>query len=160
MQTQITGLNDEGVTVGFWSTMNNASMVNDNFGFFSVGGRSYSVNFPTGNNASPPVDQLLGVSNHDVAVGFYTNAQGNNRGYEYNIPQPQLHPRPAARRPGRDRGPEPDRRGHQQRRRRGLLLRQDLLADRSLPPAARWPVHHASGHRSIDDPGLRRQRPR
>ena len=85
VQTQVTGLNDEGVTVGFWSKMNNASMVNDNFGFFSVGGRFYSVNFPTGNNASPPVDQLLGVNNHDVAVGFYTNAQGSNRGYEYNI---------------------------------------------------------------------------
>ena len=85
VQTQVTGLNDRGVTVGFWSTMNNANQVNDNFGFFSVGGRFYSVNFPTGNNASPPVDQLLGVNDHDVAVGFYTNAQGNNRGYEYNI---------------------------------------------------------------------------
>ncbi len=85
VQTQVTGLNDDGVTVGFWSKMNNANMVNDNIGFFSVGGRFYSVNFPTGNNASPPVDQLLGVNDHDVAVGFYTNAQGNNRGYEYNI---------------------------------------------------------------------------
>jgi hypothetical protein len=85
VQTQVTGLNDDGVTVGFWSTMNNASMVNDNFGFFSVGGRFYSVNFPAGNNASPPVDQLLGVNDHDVAVGFYTNAQGSNRGYEYDI---------------------------------------------------------------------------
>jgi hypothetical protein len=85
VQTQVTGLNDHGVTVGFWSKMNTASMANDNFGFFSVGGKFYSVNFPTGNNASPPVDQLLGVNDHDVAVGFYTNAQGNNRGYEYNI---------------------------------------------------------------------------
>jgi hypothetical protein len=85
VQTQVTGLNDRGVTVGFWSKMNNANQVNDNFGFFSVGGRFYSVNFPTGNNASPPVDQLLGVNDHDVAVGFYTNAQGNNRGYEYDI---------------------------------------------------------------------------
>jgi len=85
VQTQVTGLNDNGVTVGFWSNMNTASMVNDNFGFFSVGGRFYSVNFPTGDNASPPVDQLLGVNDHDVAVGFYTNAQGSNRGYEYNI---------------------------------------------------------------------------
>ena len=85
MQTQVTGLNDRGVTVGFWSTMNNANMVNDNFGFFSVGGRFYSVNFPTGDNASPQVDQLLGVNDHDVAVGFYTNGQGSNRGYEYDI---------------------------------------------------------------------------
>ena len=85
VQTQVTGLNDEGVTVGFWSKMNNASQVNDNFGFFSVGGRFYSVNFPTGDNASPPVDQLLGVNDHDVAVGFYTNGQGSNRGYTYSI---------------------------------------------------------------------------
>ena len=43
------------------------------------------MNFPTGDNASPQVDQLLGVNDHDVAVGFYTNGQGSNRGYEYNI---------------------------------------------------------------------------
>ena len=43
------------------------------------------MNFPTGDNASPQVDQLLGVNDHDVAVGFYTNGQGSNRGYTYNI---------------------------------------------------------------------------
>jgi hypothetical protein len=85
VQTQVTGLNNEGVTVGFWSTMNTASMTNDNFGFYSVHGSFHNVNFPTGDNASPQVDQLLGVNDHDVAVGFYTNAQGSNRGYEYNI---------------------------------------------------------------------------
>jgi hypothetical protein len=31
-------------------------------------------------NAVPPVDQLLGVNNHDVAVGFYTDANGNTDG--------------------------------------------------------------------------------
>ena len=72
-------------TAGFWSTQNTASMTNNNFGFYSADGRYYNVNFPTGNNASPQVDQLLGVNDHDVAVGFYTNAQGNNRGYTYNI---------------------------------------------------------------------------
>jgi hypothetical protein len=85
VQTQVTGLNDNGITVGFWSTMNNANMVNDNFGFYAVDGRFHSVNFPTGDNASPQVDQLLGVNDHDIAVGFYTNGQGSNRGYEYNI---------------------------------------------------------------------------
>jgi len=84
-QTQVTGLNDLGVTVGFWSTQNNASMVNNNFGFYRIYGHYYNVNFPTGNNASPQVDQLLGVNDHDIAVGFYTNAQGNNRGYTYDI---------------------------------------------------------------------------
>jgi hypothetical protein len=85
VQTQVTGLNDEGVTVGFWSTMNTANNTNNNFGFYAWHGSFHSVNFPTGDNASPQVDQLLGVNNHDVAVGFYTNGQGSNRGYEYNI---------------------------------------------------------------------------
>ncbi len=85
VQTQVTGLNDRGVTVGFWSNSNNASQVNANFGFYAVGASFHTVNFPTGDNASPQVDQLLGVNDHDVAVGFYTNGQGSNRGYEYNI---------------------------------------------------------------------------
>jgi len=84
-QTQVTGLNDNGITVGFWSNQNMASMMNDNFGFYQVGGQFHTVNFPTTNNASPQVDQLLGVNDHDIAVGFYANAQGNNRGYTYNI---------------------------------------------------------------------------
>ena len=85
VQTQVTGLNDRGVTVGFWSSMNNANQVNDNQGFYAAGGRFHTVDFPTGDNASPIVDQLLGVNDHDVAVGFYTNGQGSNRGYTYDI---------------------------------------------------------------------------
>ena len=84
-QTQVTGLNDHGVTVGFWSTQNTASMTNNNFGFYAAGGRFFPVNFPTGDNAKPPVNQLLGVNNNGIAVGFYTNGGGSNRGYEFNI---------------------------------------------------------------------------
>ncbi len=85
VQTQVTGLNNRGVTVGFWSSMNNANMVNDNFGFVDVEGHFRNADFPTGNPASPPVDQLLGVNDNDIAVGFYTDGNGNNHGYEYNI---------------------------------------------------------------------------
>jgi hypothetical protein len=60
-------------------------MANANFGFYSVNGRSFTVNFQTGTPASPPVDQLLGVNDHNVAVGFFTNASGLNRGYTYDI---------------------------------------------------------------------------
>jgi hypothetical protein len=85
VQTQVTGLNDRGDTVGFWSSMNNANQVNDNFGFYVKNGIPHSVQFPTGNNATPPVNQLLGINNHEVAVGFYVNAQGSFRGYTYDI---------------------------------------------------------------------------
>ncbi len=85
VQTQVTGLNNRGVTVGFWSDMNNASQMNDNFGFYAVRGHFHRVNFPTMHNAKPPVNQLLGVNDANIAVGFYTDANGNNHGYRYNI---------------------------------------------------------------------------
>jgi Cu/Zn superoxide dismutase len=85
VQTQVTGLNNSGVTVGFFSGQNNASQMNDNAGFYQRHGRFTEVNFPTSNNASPPVDQLLGVNDHDLAVGFYTDAIGVNHGYTYDI---------------------------------------------------------------------------
>src|SRR5580704_6794810 len=85
VQTQVTGLNNEGVTVGCWSSMNNANMVNDNHGFVDVDGHFRTADFPTGSPAAPPVDQLLRVNDQDIAVGFYTDANGTNHGYEYNI---------------------------------------------------------------------------
>jgi hypothetical protein len=86
VQTQVTGLNDNGVTVGFWSGMNTANMTNNNFGFYSINGQGFhNVNFPTTNNANPPVNQLLGVNDHNTAVGSYTDAKGTNHGYLYSI---------------------------------------------------------------------------
>jgi hypothetical protein len=85
LQTQVTGLNDRDVIVGFWSTQDTASMTNNNFGFYWLDGRFHNVNFPVDDNASPPVNQLLGVNNSGIAVGFYANNGGLNRGYEYDI---------------------------------------------------------------------------
>jgi hypothetical protein len=84
VQTQVTGLNDQGVTVGFWSSMNTASMVNDNFGFWERNGKFHSANFPTGLMGDQTVDQLLGVNDAGVAVGFWTDANGNTHGYTVN----------------------------------------------------------------------------
>ena len=58
-QTQVTGLNDRGVTVGFWSSTNNGGG-DDNRAFVSVHGYFINGDFPTNTPASPPVDQLLG----------------------------------------------------------------------------------------------------
>jgi probable HAF family extracellular repeat protein len=85
-QTQVTGLNDTGITVGFFSTMNAADPANDNnIGFWRAGGRYHAVSFPTRNNAKPPVNQLLGVNDTGTAVGFYNDAKGNAHGYAYNL---------------------------------------------------------------------------
>ena len=62
IQTQVIGINDAGVSVGFWSTQNTKSQTNNNFGFYESQGQFHSVNFPTRNMASPPVNQLLGVT--------------------------------------------------------------------------------------------------
>jgi hypothetical protein len=86
-QTQVTGLNNGDIQVGFYSTMNTKSGNNNNFGFYSINGKHFhKVNFPTKNPASPPVDQLLGVNDSGLAVGFYLDAKGNSHGYLYDIP--------------------------------------------------------------------------
>ncbi len=77
VQTQVTGLNNNGVQVGFWSIQNNEKMVNDNFGWY-FNGSFHEVVFPTSNNFKPTTDQLLGVNDHDVAVGFYLNGSGTS----------------------------------------------------------------------------------
>jgi hypothetical protein len=82
-QTQVTGLNDNGYTVGFWANKNGA-----NFGFYNHKGQFHKVDFPGVPNSSPQMDQLLGINDHNVAVGFYANAATptpNDRGFEYNI---------------------------------------------------------------------------
>jgi hypothetical protein len=84
-QTQLTGLNDRGVQVGFWSSQNNASGDDNNFGCYLMDGRFRSVSFPAADKARPPVNQLLGVNNNDIAVGFYADAKGFDHGYRYDI---------------------------------------------------------------------------
>jgi len=85
VQTQVTGLNNRGVTVGFWSNTNKGVGQDANFGFVEANGQFRTADFPTGNPANPPTDQLLGVNDENVAVGFYTDGAGTNHGYEYNI---------------------------------------------------------------------------
>lgn len=87
-QTQVTGINNHGVTVGFWSLTNNANPnTNNNFGFVDDNGVMSDVNDPKGLKADNgmTVEQLLGVNDKDVAVGFWTDKNGNNHGFTYNI---------------------------------------------------------------------------
>jgi len=86
VQTQVTGLNNTGVTVGFW-----ADAKGSNFGFYKTGGAFHTADYPNTSPASPVVDQLLGVNDHDIAVGFYNDANGTSHGYSYTIPTHRYH---------------------------------------------------------------------
>jgi hypothetical protein len=90
-QTQVTGLNNRGMTVGFWSGQNTASQMNANVGFYTSAGTFHSVAFPTRHNSRPAVNQLLGVNDAGVAVGFYTDAKGNPHGYTFSVTGRRFH---------------------------------------------------------------------
>ena len=83
MQTQVTGINNVGTTVGFWSDTNLGGGDN-NFGFVAQGGTFTNVNNPA-TGSGPAVNQLLGVNDGKIAVGFYVDAAGATHGYTYNI---------------------------------------------------------------------------
>jgi PEP-CTERM motif len=77
VQTQVTGINGAGDTVGFWVDGTGA-----NHGFTDVGGLFTSVDDP-GSTATPAFTQLLGVNNSDEAAGFYTDAVGLDHAFTY-----------------------------------------------------------------------------
>jgi PEP-CTERM motif len=85
VQTQVTGINNAGVTVGFFSNTNMGVGLDSNFGFTNVGGTFTEVNHPGGPATGLFTDQLLGVNNSNVAVGFYVDAAGATHGYTYTI---------------------------------------------------------------------------
>ena len=59
--------------------------LDSNFGFVDKGGTFTNVNNPNTGTTAPVFNQLLGVNDHDVAVGFYTDAAGVTHGYTYTI---------------------------------------------------------------------------
>lgn len=80
LQTQVTGLNDGGTTVGFYQ-----NAAGQQIGFVHTAGGFTSVSDPLTPSSTSSVNQLLGVNNNGVAVGFYNNAAGLSVPYEYNL---------------------------------------------------------------------------
>lgn len=80
VQTQVTGLNNNGLTVGFWADQNN-----DNFGFVDNKGVFTNVVDPNTGTAGVQTNQLLAVNDHNIAAGFYVDANGVSHGDTYNI---------------------------------------------------------------------------
>jgi hypothetical protein len=94
LQTQLTGLNDNGIVVGYFYNTNNGVPVDNQFGFFEKDGVFTEVDNPNtpglfGNQ--PPQsgvlieNQLIGVNDSKIAVGFYIDASGLSHGYTYDI---------------------------------------------------------------------------
>jgi uncharacterized membrane protein len=87
-QSLVNGLNNNGVTVGIYSTQKPPMTPGEvsTFGFYAVNGKHFhKVNYPTKHPFSPPIDDLLGVNDQGVAVGFYLDVHGTSHGYQYNI---------------------------------------------------------------------------
>ncbi len=88
-QTQLNGLNNIGTMVGYLYTTNNGVAFDNQFGFYLKGGSFTEVNNPATPTSPPPgvliENQLLGVNDHNIAVGFYNDASGNSHGYTYDI---------------------------------------------------------------------------
>ncbi|HEY1920187.1 MAG TPA: hypothetical protein VGH27_31835 [Streptosporangiaceae bacterium] len=78
-QTQVTGLNNIGDSTGFW--VNNAGT---NRGFVEWNGVFTSYTDPASPKTAGSVNQLLGINNKGVAVGFYNDAKGHAHAYEVN----------------------------------------------------------------------------
>jgi hypothetical protein len=85
VQTQVTGINNTGTTVGFWSDTNTGVGLDSNFGFVDAGGVFTNVNDPNTGTTPPVFNQLLGVNDSNIAVGFYVDAANGTHGYTYNI---------------------------------------------------------------------------
>jgi hypothetical protein len=96
-QTQMTAVNGNGTTfTGYTYPTNNGVPVDFQFGFYEQGGVFHMVNNPatpncaaTPNPCDPNViteNQLIGVNNANLAVGFYNDIHGNSHGYTYDIP--------------------------------------------------------------------------
>lgn len=82
-QTQVTGINSNtpATTVGFW-----ADAAGDNFGWYNTGsGGFHQVVDPSTPTTGIMTNQLLGVNNSKLSVGFYVDSVGNAHGYMYNI---------------------------------------------------------------------------
>ena len=84
VQTQVTGINKTGTTVGFWAPTNAGGDMNFGFVRLSNGFTYLSVNNPLGAGAGG-VDQLLGINASNIAVGFYIDGNGNSHGYTYTV---------------------------------------------------------------------------
>ncbi len=89
VQTQATGINNAGLTTGFWSDTNLGGGADANFAFLRspVGHNFTYVSTIDPDTASTPrISQALGVNNNKVVAGFFADASGATHGFTYALP--------------------------------------------------------------------------
>jgi hypothetical protein len=79
VQTQVTGLNNKGDTVGFWANAKNSDR-----DFVEWNGVFTSYDNPKTPHIAGSVNQLLGINDAGTAVGFYNDRAGNSHAYTLN----------------------------------------------------------------------------
>lgn len=83
-QTQVTAINNV-LTSGTYNTAGfYVDTAGANHGFTQIGGVQSTVD-NSATTASPAFNQLLGLNDSNIAVGFYNDAAGNAHGYEYSV---------------------------------------------------------------------------
>jgi hypothetical protein len=80
LQTQVTGLNNKGDTVGFWV----ADTSGTSLGFVDWNGVFHSYVDPQTPDVAGSVNQLLGINDAGIAVGFYNDANFDSHAYKVN----------------------------------------------------------------------------
>jgi hypothetical protein len=78
VQTQVIGITNQGNTAGFW-----VDAAGNNHGFVEWNGAFQSVSDPHV-GGKPKLNQLLGLNQHGIAVGFYNGKNGASHAYKYN----------------------------------------------------------------------------
>ncbi len=77
VQTQVTAIDNRGDTAGFW-----VDSAGNNFGWIKWNGVFSSYRDPL--TGTGTVNQILGLKDSGLAVGFYTDGHGVNHGFELN----------------------------------------------------------------------------
>lgn len=86
-QTQATGLNNSGVSTGFWAPTNTGT--DQDYGFIRLNNHGTPIWLSVNDvlvSSTPLVNQVLGVNDNSVAVGFYNDSAGNSHGFAYSVP--------------------------------------------------------------------------
>ncbi len=90
VQTQVTGINNFGLTTGFW-----VDGAGDNLGFVDRNNSfttALDPNAPPLGGATPTTEQFLGVNDFGQVAGFYNDTGGNAHGFIYNFASGNFKP--------------------------------------------------------------------